>query len=219
MIKFKEIEKVFFSGQKKWTLGPVNIEIKKGEAVAILGRSGSGKSTLLHLAGTLIRPTKGNIFFEENDVGKFSDKKLREFRNKKIGFVFQEFFLFPEFTLLENTAMPLIVGGASRSEANKKAENALKEVRLENHLNHLPKQLSGGQKQRGAIARAIVTKPEVILADEPTGNLDPETGEKIINLLKNIQKKHQTTLVLVTHDEKVAKICSRIIKIDNGKII
>jgi len=218
IISLKSITKDLFSGDKKWTLGPIDLEIEKNSSLAIIGPSGSGKSTLLHLIGSLEQATKGKIIIANEQINNLSEKSLRFFRAKKIGFVFQDFFLFPEFTLLENVQMPLLIAKENRKTSQEKAKKALDEVGLIDRQNHFPCQLSGGQRQRGAIARAIAGKPEIIIADEPTGNLDQETGKKIITLLKKLQKNYQATLLFATHDENLAKICEKQIKIIDGRL-
>ncbi len=196
----------------------INLEIKKGEFVAIMGPSGSGKSTLMHIIGILDQPTSGIVKLEGKDVEILPEEKLAELRNKHIGFVFQAFNLLPKTSALENVELPLIYSNIDSTEREKKARQALKIVDLEDRLNHTPAQLSGGQQQRVAIARALVTKPSLILADEPTGNLDSKAGDEIINLLKDLNKKGNT-IVLVTHEREIAKKAKRIVEIKDGLII
>lgn len=196
----------------------INLEIKKGEFVAIMGPSGSGKSTLMHIIGILDQPTSGIVKLEGKDVEILPEEKLAELRNKHIGFVFQAFNLLPKTSALENVELPLIYSNIDSTEREKKARQALKTVDLEDRLNHTPAQLSGGQQQRVAIARALVTKPSLILADEPTGNLDSKAGDEIINLLKDLNKKGNT-IVLVTHEREIAKKAKRIVEIKDGLII
>ncbi|MBI5042808.1 MAG: ABC transporter ATP-binding protein [Nitrospirae bacterium] len=196
----------------------VDLEIKKGEILAIIGASGVGKSTLLHIIGTLERPTSGKVYFNEKDIFKLNNDELAIFRNKTIGFVFQFHHLLPEFTALENTMMPALINGLSQNDAEKKAKALLEEVGIGKRLHHKPGKLSGGEQQRVAIARALVLSPELVLADEPTGNLDTHTGEEIHRLLKEINKAKGTTFVLVTHNEKLASKADRIVKMVDGRI-
>jgi putative ABC transport system ATP-binding protein len=196
----------------------INIQIKEGEFVAIIGPSGSGKSTLMHIIGILDQPTSGMVKLEGNDVEKLPEEKLAELRNKHIGFVFQAFNLLPKTSAVENVELPLIYSNVTASERRKRAIAALETVGLGERLNHTPAQLSGGQQQRVAIARALVTKPTLILADEPTGNLDSKAGDEIIKLLKELNKKGNT-IVLVTHEREIAEEAKRIVELKDGLII
>ena len=196
----------------------IDMEIKKGEMSAIIGASGVGKSTLLHIIGTLDRPTEGKVLFDGNDIFKLDSEELARFRNKKIGFVFQFHHLLPEFTALENTMMPALINRTDKAEAEDIAKKLLKEVGLGERLNHKPGKLSGGEQQRVAVARALVLSPELVLADEPTGNLDTHTGEEIHSLLREINKTKGTTFILVTHNEKLASRADRIVKMVDGRI-
>lgn len=196
----------------------IDLEIKKGEILAVIGASGVGKSTLLHILGTLERPTSGKVFFNEKDIFKLNNDELARFRNKTIGFVFQFHHLLSEFTALENTMMPALINGLSQIDAEKKAKALLEEVGIGKRLHHKPGKLSGGEQQRVAIARALVLSPELVLADEPTGNLDTHTGDDIHKLLKEINKTKGTAFVLVTHNEKLASRADRIIKMVDGRI-
>ncbi|MFZ3065829.1 MAG: ABC transporter ATP-binding protein [Nitrospirota bacterium] len=196
----------------------IDLEIEKGEILAVIGASGVGKSTLLHILGTLERPTSGKVYFNEKDIFKLNNDELARFRNKTIGFVFQFHHLLSEFTALENTMMPALISGLSQNDAEKKAKVLLEEVGIGKRLHHKPGKLSGGEQQRIAIARALVLSPELVLADEPTGNLDTHTGEEIHRLLKEINKTKETTFVLVTHNEKLASKADRIIKMVDGRI-
>ena len=186
--------------------------------IAIIGASGVGKSTLLHIIGTLDRPTEGKVLFDGNDIFKLDSEELARFRNKKIGFVFQFHHLLPEFTALENTMMPALINRTDKAEAEDIAKKLLKEVGLGERLNHKPGKLSGGEQQRVAVARALVLSPELVLADEPTGNLDTHTGEEIHSLLREINKTKGTTFILVTHNEKLASRADRIVKMVDGRI-
>lgn len=196
----------------------IDLEIKKGEFVAIIGPSGSGKSTLMHIIGILDQPTSGLVKLEGSDVEKLPEEKLAELRNKHIGFVFQAFNLLPKTSAVENVELPLIYSNVTAVERRKRAIEALETVGLMERMNHTPAQLSGGQQQRVAIARALVTRPSLILADEPTGNLDSRAGDEIINLLKNLNKGGNT-IVLVTHEREIAEEAKRIIEIKDGLII
>jgi putative ABC transport system ATP-binding protein len=196
----------------------IDLEIKEGEFVAIIGPSGSGKSTLMHMIGILDQPTSGVVKLEGSDVESLPEEKLAELRNKHIGFVFQAFNLLPKTSAVENVELPLIYSNVTASERRKRAIEALETVGLGERLDHTPAQLSGGQQQRVAIARALVTKPTLILADEPTGNLDSRAGDEIIKLLKDLNKKGNT-IVLVTHEREIAEEAKRIVEIKDGLII
>lgn len=219
MIRFKNVIRKYLLGEEEWTLGPLDFELKKTDTVCILGPSGSGKSTLLHLLGTLDTPTTGTIFWGKDSLGKFSEAEKNEFRNQKIGFIFQDFHLFPEFSVQENIMMSLALRPEiSQKESQEKIQKILKHVGLEEKANHLPHQLSGGQKQRVAIARALIKNPEIILADEPTGSLDQKNGSLIINLIFDLVKTLHMGIWCVTHDETLSKKFDIIIKMENGKI-
>ena len=196
----------------------IDLKIGKGEFVAIIGPSGSGKSTLMHMIGILDTPTSGTVELEGKNVSKLNEAQLAELRNKHLGFVFQAFNLLPRTSALENTELPLIYSGISGSERKKRAMEALKQVGLGERMDHTPSQLSGGQQQRVAIARALITKPSLILADEPTGNLDSKSSDEIIYLLKDLNKKGNT-IVLVTHEMEIAEKAKRIVQIKDGLIV
>ena len=193
----------------------VNLEIFKGEIVAIVGKSGAGKSTLLHIMGALDKPDKGEIEFEGSDIFKFGNKQLAEFRNRKIGFIFQFHHLLPEFSVLENVLIPNYVSGNNDSE---RATELLKITGIEDRKQHKPSEISGGEAQRAAIARALINSPSIILADEPTGNLDTENANSVIELIFDLRKKFDQTFVIVTHNEEFANNCDRIIKMADGVI-
>ena len=195
----------------------INFKVEKGEFVAIIGPSGSGKSTLMNILGLLDIPDSGQYLLDNMEVNKLSDNKLAMLRNRKIGFIFQNFNLLQKLNALENVKIPLIYQGLSNKEANKLAYKFLDEVGLKGRAKHLPTQLSGGQQQRVAIARALVGNPEIILADEPTGALDSKTSIEIMNMLKNLNQNGQT-IILITHDISVAKKAKRIVKISDGKL-
>jgi len=198
-------------------LRSVSLTINRNEYVAIMGPSGSGKSTLMNLIGCLDTPTSGNYFLNGVDVSKMEDDRLAEIRNKEIGFVFQTFNLLPRYTALENVTLPLIYAGIPKIEREKMAIETLAQVGLADRMHHKPNELSGGQRQRVAIARALVNKPSLILADEPTGNLDSKTSVDIMNLLDEIHRKGNT-IVLVTHEEDIAKHAARIVRLLDGQI-
>lgn len=197
-----------------------SVEIREGEYVAIKGPSGSGKSSLLYLLGLLDRPTSGKIFYRDQDISNFSNNKLAKLRLEEMGFVFQFHFLLPEFTSLENVMIPMRkLGRLSDKEIRSGAMQRLAELGLEDHINKLPSQLSGGQRQRVAIARALANNPKLILADEPTGNLDTHSSENVQEILQNLVKTHGCSVVVVTHDPEFAKRCDRTITIVDGQIV
>ena len=199
-------------------LHDVSLSIKAGEHVAILGSSGSGKSTLLHILGGLDKPTSGQVEFNGKSLGKLSGNALAKLRNDEMGFIYQFHHLLGEFTALENVAMPLRIRGRSIKEAHTKAKAMLEEVGLSHRTDHLPSTMSGGERQRVAIARALVTEPSVVLADEPTGNLDDSTGEQIYKLLTSLSEKKGTAFVVVTHDIALAAKMDRVLKIKDGRL-
>ena len=211
--------------RKTYDLGRVKIEVLKGidavinknEYVAIMGPSGSGKSTLMNILGCLDKPTLGKYILNGTDVSKMNDDELAEVRNKEIGFVFQTFNLLARLSGVENVALPLIYAGFKKSERIKRAEEILKAVNLGHRMNHKPNELSGGERQRVAVARALVNNPSIILADEPTGNLDTKTSYEIMELFEEIHKKGNT-VIIVTHEEYIARYAHRIIRIRDGKI-
>ncbi|MBI5327075.1 MAG: ABC transporter ATP-binding protein [Deltaproteobacteria bacterium] len=196
----------------------IDLSVAQGEMIAVVGASGVGKSTLLHLIGALDRPTKGGVFYKGENIFGQTDKKLAVFRNKNIGFVFQFHHLLPEFTALENVMMPRLIGGEDMALAGKMAEGLLCDVGLKERLNHKPGELSGGEQQRVAIARALIRSPEVLLADEPTGNLDTYTGDDVFNLLLRFNEEKGITMIIVTHNERLAGKMRRIISMVDGKI-
>lgn len=196
----------------------VNLQINKGEFVAIIGPSGSGKSTLMHLIGLLDSPTSGNIYLEGKETSRLTEDELAVLRNAHIGFVFQQFNLLPRTSALDNVSLPLLYSGAGKEEREKRAKKALGVVDLSDRLDHTSAQLSGGQQQRVAVARALVNNPSIILADEPTGNLDSKSGQEIMNLLHDLNKKGNT-IVLVTHELDIAKGTKRTIEMVDGKIV
>jgi len=218
-IKFENVWKIYKLGTVEVAaLRGLSIEIKRGEHLAMMGPSGSGKSTFLHLAGALDRPTKGKVLIEGRDPSKLNDDELSKLRNRYIGFVFQTFNLIPRLTALENVMLPLVVRGVDGSERRKRAIEALEQVGLGDRINHRPTELSGGEQQRVAIARAIVTRPRIILADEPTGNLDSASAKEIVKVLSRLNRELGITLVVVTHDPEVASAAKRMVKIRDGAI-
>ncbi len=223
MIEIKNLSKSYKVGdQQVDALKNINLKIKKGEFLVIVGPSGSGKSTLMHLLSGLDKPTSGSITFEGTKLADMKDKSLSRFRNKKIGYIFQDFKLHPHLNILDNVKIPLIFNKKNsyrKTTMDKKSKSLLKQVGLEERVNHKPDEISGGQKQRAAIARALVNSPTLILADEPMGDLDTVTGNKIIKLLKQFHESKKVTMVVVTHDLSIAKYASRIVEIKDGKLI
>ncbi len=221
MIEIKNIKKNYINGDNITTaLKGASFRIEDGEFVAIMGPSGSGKSTLMHILGALDTPTSGSYFLDGEDVSKLTDDELAEIRGKKIGFVFQSFNLLPRTTVLKNVALPLLYSNTTEQYRNKRAGEALTASGLEeNRWNHLSNQLSGGQIQRVAIARALVNDPSLIMADEPTGNLDTKTGEIVLGTFQYLNKTHGHTIILITHELDVAEHADRIIHIRDGSIL
>ncbi|MCX7816214.1 MAG: ABC transporter ATP-binding protein [Syntrophales bacterium] len=220
LISIRNLTKTFWKNSVRVdALRGINLDIAKGESLAIHGVSGAGKSTLLHIMGTLERPTTGLMLYNGEDIFKWDDFKLANFRNHRIGFVFQFHNLLPEFTALENAIMPLLIAGYTKKEALMKGHMILEELGLKDRLHHRPGELSGGEQQRVAVARAIVMEPDVILADEPTGNLDTETGKKIEEVLMNLNKTKNITLVVVTHNRSLAELMDKQIGLRDGKIL
>jgi ABC-type lipoprotein export system ATPase subunit len=212
--------------KKSYTMGKrtldvlrgVDVEIARGDFLALRGASGAGKSTLLHLIGGLDTPNAGEIFFSGENLSKFSEGKLTDFRNRRVGFVFQAYHLLPELTALENVCLPARVARISAGNVLKRAGELLTRVGLAERLDHKPSELSGGEQQRVAIARALINEPVLLLADEPTGNLDSHTGSEIMDLLKTLRTERQTTLVIATHDARVAALAPRVIELVDGLI-
>ncbi|RLC48911.1 MAG: macrolide ABC transporter ATP-binding protein [Candidatus Cloacimonadota bacterium] len=219
LIKTEGIKKIYEMGKVKvLALRGIDIQIENGEYVAITGPSGSGKSTLMHILGCLDTPTQGKYFLEGEEVSTLNKKKLAAIRNCKIGFVFQTFNLLPHINILKNVELPLLYSGLSRRKRREIAEKTLTEVGLGDRLNHKPSELSGGQRQRVAIARALVNNPNVILADEPTGNLDSTAGSNILSIFEELHKSGHT-IIMVTHEQYLAKRASRTIMLKDGNIV
>lgn len=220
ILKTESLTKKYGSdSQPIYAVRDLNMSIDEGEFVAIMGPSGSGKSTALYLMGGLDRPTSGHVWLQGKDITTMNDDALSKVRRESIGFVFQFFNLIPVLTAIENVAMPLILDGVPRPQALERAQGALKQVDLANRASHRPSELSGGQQQRAAIARALVTKPAIILADEPTGNLDSRSSDEVVNVLRRTVDDFGQTLVLVTHDPRVAAHADRIVFIKDGNIV
>ena len=214
------LHKAYGKGDSRFeALRGINLEIKQGESVAIIGKSGSGKSTLMHLLALLDKPTKGSIELDGENTSKLRQKRLNQLRNKKFGFVFQSFFMNANDTVLNNVILPLKIAGVRPGERRRRAMHALKIVGLEDKAKNKANDLSGGQKQRVCIARAIVNNPEIIFADEPTGNLDSVTGEKVEKILFELNEKKGITLIIVTHDADLASKCDRQIRITDGRVV
>ncbi|MEM3807779.1 MAG: ABC transporter ATP-binding protein [Nitrososphaerota archaeon] len=219
IIIMDNVWKIYRLGKVEFpALRGLSLKIRKGEMMSVMGPSGSGKSTFLHIAGTLDRPTSGKVIINGQDVTKLNDAELTRIRNNIIGFVFQTFNLIPRLTALENVELPLIIRGLRKEERRKLAIQALSLVGLEERLMNKPTEMSGGEQQRVAIARAIVGRPEILLADEPTGNLDSRNSKLVVDILKNINEELGTTIVIVTHNPEVANNCQKIVRIRDGRV-
>lgn len=219
IILIENLKKVYLMGQEKvYALNGINLEIKKGEICCLFGTSGSGKSTLLNLVAGLEKPTRGSILVKNTQIEKLNEKQLAKFRQKYIGFIFQSYNLLPNLTALENVELPLVFKGYSRKVRRKAAVAMLKAVGLGDRLNHKPNQMSGGQQQRVSIARAFVERPEIIFADEPTGNLDSKTTREIMDLIAGMARKYGQTILLVSHDTEASDYADRIVYIKDGVI-
>ncbi len=219
LLKLKNVWKIYNLGKIRLeVLKNVSLEIFKKDFVVVLGPSGSGKSTLLNIMSCLDIPTKGKVFLEESDISTLNEDELAEVRGKKIGFVFQQFNLLSHLTALENVAIPTVFRGISQDEGIEAAKKHLSSVGLADRLAHKPAELSGGEKQRVAISRALVNNPEIIVADEPTGNVDSKTGKHIMNILKKLNEEEGRTIIVVTHDVELQSFANKIIKIRDGEI-
>ncbi|MCX5720395.1 MAG: ABC transporter ATP-binding protein [Nitrospirae bacterium] len=229
LIETKDLKKSFTTkAGELQVLRGIDLSIKEGEMVGIVGASGVGKSTLLHILGALDKPTSGNVFCNGNDIFSLDENSLASFRNKSVGFVFQFHHLLPEFTALENVMMPGLISmglgvqgfrDLSYKDVTERAERLLNELGLLERRGHRPGELSGGEQQRVAVARALILDPKVVLADEPTGNLDTTTGEELFNLLVHLNKEKGITFVIVTHNEPLSKRCHRVLKMVNGRVV
>ena len=220
LVEVIDLRKSYFDGDTELpVLKGINLTVRRGEMICIVGPSGVGKSTLLHVIGTLDAPTSGKVLFEGEDIFGMDQEKLADFRSHQIGFIFQFHYLLPEFTALENVAMGALIAGRPADEAFAKAEELLKRVGLKERMNHKPTKLSGGERQRVAVARALVNDPKLILADEPTGNLDTRTSETVFKLIWELKETMGKTLILATHDLNLARRGDRIAKLIDGKIV
>ena len=217
ILRVENLTKIYGKGENEViALDNVSFSVNKGEFVAIVGASGSGKSTLLHLMGGVDRPTSGKVFIDDKDIYSFNDDKLAIFRRRQVGLIYQFYNLIPILNVEENITLPLALD--NRKVDQEVLNDLLKRLGLENRRNHLPNQLSGGQQQRTSIGRALITNPSIILADEPTGNLDSKASDEIVEILKKSNKELNQTIIMITHNMEIAKECDRIIKIEDGKI-
>ncbi|MEM5799525.1 MAG: ABC transporter ATP-binding protein [Candidatus Aenigmatarchaeota archaeon] len=220
VIELHNVEKIYNEGKENElkVLRGINLEIKEGEYASIVGPSGSGKSTLMHIMGCLDRPTRGKVIIDRQDVSKLNDDQLAKIRREKIGFIFQQFYLIPVLNALENVKIPMNLNNYKKNDKEERAKELLRQVDLAHRMYNFPNQLSGGEMQRVAIARALANNPKIILADEPTGNLDTKRGEEIINLLEKLNKEGKT-IIIVTHDLNIAKRAKRKIMIKDGVLV
>ncbi|HCC59127.1 MAG TPA: ABC transporter ATP-binding protein [Solibacterales bacterium] len=217
LLRAQQLEKRYRSGAESLTIfSGVDLAVERGERLALIGESGAGKSTLLHLLGGLDKPSAGTVYFEDRDISNLDERALADFRNRHIGLVWQVHYLLPEFTALENVMMPMLVGGASHDAASRRAQALLEEVGLASRAHHRSGELSGGEQQRVSLARALVNQPALLLADEPTGNLDERTSESVFALLESLHQRHQLTSVLVTHNTGFARRCDRVLRMEGG---
>ncbi len=218
LIRATGLSKAYGDGHRIDVLVDLDLEVAAGETVAIVGQSGVGKSTLLHILGTLDQPSGGQVLFDGVDIFKLSEREQATFRNREVGFIFQFHHLLPDFSALENVMMPALIRGVSAGEAEGRARAVLERVGLGERLTHKPGELSGGEQQRVAVARAVALSPRAILADEPTGNLDPATGAEVHALLMDLNRDHNITLVIVTHNDDLARLVHRTLRLQNGKL-
>lgn len=220
LIKLENVTKVYQLGNTNFhALKGVDLSLMRGEMVAIIGSSGSGKSTLMNIIGFLDHCTSGTYFFNQQDVSHLKEDTLAKIRNTKIGFIFQSFFLLPRFTAWQNAMLPLFYQGMQRQKAKEIAHHMLDKVGMAPFADHRPNQLSGGQQQRVAIARALIANPDLILADEPTGALDSATGNEVMELLLDLNREEDRTIIIVTHDQEISRRCQRIVKIKDGRVL
>ena len=220
LYRAENIKRTFVSGSEQLTvLDGINLSLEAGSMTGIVGASGSGKTTFLQILGTLDKATAGNIYFKNEKLTGKSDRELAEFRNKSLGFIFQFHHLLPEFTTFENVMIPARIGGKNNSETEKKAKELLKRVELDHRLNHKVTNLSGGEQQRTALARALIMEPALLLADEPTGNLDSRSGEIVFTLLQELSKERQLATVMVTHNNELATKMDKLLTLKDGKIL
>ncbi len=219
ILRAENLKKVFRSGASDLVLFEnLSFHVAEGEMLAIVGESGTGKSTLLHILGALERPSEGDVYCADNQLRTLSDEAAADFRNRKLGFVWQFHYLLPEFTALENVAMPLLVRGQARREAEAEALNWLREVGLEPRAHHRPGEMSGGEQQRVALARALITRPEILLADEPTGDLDNRTAEAVFELISRLHRDYRLTSLIATHNLAFARRCDRVLQLREGRV-
>lgn len=219
VVRITDVTRIYYMGKVEvQALRGINISVSKGEFLSIMGPSGCGKSTLMHIVGCLDRPTNGHVHLDEVDVDELDDNSLAEIRNKKVGFVFQTFNLLPKLNAIENVELPLIYAGIGFDQRRKKSAELLEVVGLKERLYHKPSELSGGQSQRVAIARALANDPSIILADEPTGNLDSKSGDEIIRLFQELNERG-ITLIIVTHDQEIANHSKRIVRLKDGLVV
>ncbi|MEM7573810.1 MAG: ABC transporter ATP-binding protein [Bacteroidota bacterium] len=217
MIKINNVSKVYQTDTiETLALDNINLEVPAGQFLSIMGPSGCGKSTLLNIMGLIDAPSSGEVYLAGNQITEYSSKKIAKFRNEHLGFIFQNFHLINDLSVIDNVELPLLYRGTSARERKRLAAEALGRVGLENRMKHFPTQLSGGQKQRVAIARAVVGKPNIILADEPTGNLDSNMGDEVMDILLRLNEEMGTTIVMVTHDERMAKKTHRLVRLFDG---
>jgi lipoprotein-releasing system ATP-binding protein len=219
LLRASDVHKKFYdAGREVVVLHGLNLEVSAGEQIAIIGQSGVGKSTLLYLLGSLERPTAGKVYFEDQDLFVMDERALAEFRNRKLGFVFQFHYLLADFSALENVMMPALIARLSDSVAHRRAEDMLDVVGLKDKLHRRPAELSGGEQQRVAVARAVVLGPKLVLADEPTGNLDPQTAEEVNQVFQRLNRDLNVTLVVATHNERLSRSMSRTLRLSDGKL-
>jgi lipoprotein-releasing system ATP-binding protein len=219
LLRASDVHKKFYdAGREVTVLHGLNLEVSGGEQIAIIGQSGVGKSTLLYLLGSLERPTAGKVYFEDQDLFVMEERALAEFRNRKLGFVFQFHYLLADFSALENVMMPALIARLSDSDARQRAEDVLDVVGLKDKLHRRPAELSGGEQQRVAVARAVVLGPKLVLADEPTGNLDPQTAEEVNQVFQRLNRDLNVTLVVATHNERLSRSMSRTLRLSDGKL-